>query len=530
MSREGVLVRHPLLTLILPIGAALGFLLVGQPERALFVAVAAVVLGVAVRAGVPVERGLRRATALVGEAVLAVLFAVTFVPIWALTAPGRRKPRPMGFQQRVPGRTRERSIAVSMPHARADRTVIGTAWRIVGIALVVLGINYVIGYGWERWLDPPPAPAAVADRLGVQPEDFEDPRAEVPAMAAYPWRKDYFREMASVPIHYWPYVNYQSGTFEGRYVNVDGWTRRSYEPAATTAAMPTVSFFGGSKMWGEGQRDEHTIPSMVARYAEEAGIPIRPVNHGQRGWVNWQEMLLFEQLTGGGEAPDLAVFYDGTNDLNAQLGPVRGVPTTTNVQEVAEIFDQTISEQQRARGQEDAQQASTTGRRSIGELWSELVDRYNERSAIRRLAFGDPAGASPSRLVRASSRSQIRPPSEEEVPQVIDATLDVYRRGRDLITAIAARHSVEPVFFVERQITLAAPRGAPREAYGRYRRIVDGLADAGPGVIDVASVLDDHQDTYIDPGHTNEAGAALVARAMFQELEPKIRSWYREHG
>ena len=73
-------------------------------------------------------------------------------------------------------------------------------------------------------------------------------------------------------------------------------------------------------MFGLYQRDEHTIPSEFARLAEADGIPLRVVNYGSLAYVNWQEVLLLEQLVTGGSEPDLAVFYDGFNEL---VQPVR---------------------------------------------------------------------------------------------------------------------------------------------------------------------------------------------------------------
>ena len=92
---------------------------------------------------------------------------------------------------------------------------------------------------------------------------------------------------------------------------------------------------GGSTMFGSFQRDGHTIPSEFARLAEADGIPVRVVNYGQLAYVNWQEVLLLQQLASGSSRPDLAVFYDGYNDLLSQfaLGHHRE-PTTLDAKEI----------------------------------------------------------------------------------------------------------------------------------------------------------------------------------------------------
>ena len=71
-------------------------------------------------------------------------------------------------------------------------------------------------------------------------------------------------------------------------------------------------------MFGVGQRDEHTIPSEVARLAEDDGVALEVHNYGLPGWVAWQEVQYLERLLARGERYDLAVFYDGFNELLVQ--------------------------------------------------------------------------------------------------------------------------------------------------------------------------------------------------------------------
>ena len=72
-------------------------------------------------------------------------------------------------------------------------------------------------------------------------------------------------------------------------------------------------------MWGVGSPDDRTLPSAFGQLASEAGLPVRVVNRGEDGYVQWQEILAFEELLAGGEVPDLAVFYDGVNDVFAHF-------------------------------------------------------------------------------------------------------------------------------------------------------------------------------------------------------------------
>ena len=129
------------------------------------------------------------------------------------------------------------------------------------------------------------------------------PRAQLPAMAAYPWADEYLREVQTTPNSYWPFTESRPRDFQGKYVTIDGWARRSYVPADLPDDAPVIWMFGGSTTWGEGQRDEHTIASDIAKLSEEDGTPVRIVDYGQRGWTHFQEMILFEQLLAAGDAP-----------------------------------------------------------------------------------------------------------------------------------------------------------------------------------------------------------------------------------
>ena len=94
--------------------------------------------------------------------------------------------------------------------------------------------------------------------------------------------------------------------------------RTSYQSQAPGKKL-SVWFFGGSALFGDGQRDDHTIPSEFARLAEADGIPVEVRNYGRPGVAMWQELQLFEQTVAAGQKPDLVVFYDGFNDLAWQM-------------------------------------------------------------------------------------------------------------------------------------------------------------------------------------------------------------------
>lgn len=62
-------------------------------------------------------------------------------------------------------------------------------------------------------------------------------------------------------------------------------------------------------------RDDYTIPSLVARALDGQGVPARVTNFGQIAYVSTQDLIMFELQLAQGHIPDVAVFYQGFNDI-----------------------------------------------------------------------------------------------------------------------------------------------------------------------------------------------------------------------
>ena len=367
------------------------------------------------------------------------------------------------------------------------------AFLVLGTVVLALVLDLALGSLWQAISPREEPPAAVVDAVNLtgSTETVADPRADLPAMASYPWADAYFREVQRTPGTYWPFTEYRPQRFHGEYVNVEDWERRSYEPSGLAGDEPVVWMFGGSTTWGEGQRDEYTIASHLARIAEREGTPIVVRNYGQRGWTHFQEMILFEQLLARSGSPDVALFYDGANDLNAQSLSVKGAPSHVMVDEYAELISGGVAEEFR-----DTPPPPS----ALGEVW----DAYVEQSALRRAAravgdlFVDDAGAAPAADVYALT--------EEDAERAVD----VYRRGRELSTTLADRYEVDPLF-----VWHPTPDG-PVERYAA------DLVDEP--TVDLSRAMDDHREVFIDGVHHNEQGAQLVAERLWQELRPRVEA------
>ena len=372
------------------------------------------------------------------------------------------------------------------PRARGALRVVPT---VVGCLVLVLVGDLVIGALLGRGDAPAPPPdLLVAGPTDEVASDEVDPRIDVPAMGGVSWSEDYWNQFHSLDYEVVPFLYTFQADSDLPYIKVRNGIRHSYQQADLPADAPVVWFFGGSAMWGEGQRDLYTIPSQFARVAEAEGVPVRVVNYGERGRTHWEEMIRFERALVEDGAPDLVVFYDGANDINVQNAAVGGLPGP----EADPTIFRTSGEQRDA-----VPPPLSAPEPARADTW---YDAVMENSVLLRLAGGlgleSPASADDSPVA-----------SQDDLVQ---RTLEVYARGQSLSGALALRSGVEPMYFWQPQFATAVPDGPPAQVAASLRPPTIDLSDAFEGY--------ESDAVYLDGVHTNELGAELVARAMFPHV------------
>lgn len=373
----------------------------------------------------------------------------------------------------------ERSIvAASTRRGRGARTV-RTVVAVLAVEALLFGAFRLV----EQRRTPVPEFSGAS---GSGPGDSA-------ALRDLPWVPDTMRELggAAAQVVYTPASMTSVRDFEGRYVNVTNRVRRSH--ATTLPGEPfDVWFFGGSTMFGfDAQRDEHTIPSEVVRLAEADGRPIRARNYGGPGMTNYQETLVFAQLVAAGERPDLAVFYDGINDI--ALG----------------LFN------------------SLAHLDVAGEPGQLQSDRVRDGWVSAGLVPGGTA-APPSPLIAGDDPV---PAGDIPLARLVDAVTDVYRQGVDLADDLGAANGFEVLHFWQPDLlsrepldpgeqALVAPQLTDEFIFASMKAYRERLVAELPAeTIDVSTAFDALDVPVLaDLVHVNEDGARAVAAAMYPAI------------
>jgi lysophospholipase L1-like esterase len=393
---------------------------------------------------------------------------------------------------------------------RRDTLPFPTVRKVLAVLILLLALDVAAGSLFDALDGKDDTPRATGSRTSqLLYPDAAAGRAE-------PWRNDLGWEITHVwdAKRYHPYLGWTLSDFRGRYVHVKDGVRRSYQPAVSGDPVE-IYFLGGSATFGWFQRDEHTIPSEVARLAEADGIPVRVVNYATPAYVNWQESLQLQDLVTSGRKPDIAVFYDGANELVSQF--TQGLHTdieTTLSRQIGDELGQGLTRPPTGSG----------GVRGFTDAWARVsaVHRVGERLGL----LSDPD----------------RPPDEVLVSPWLGNQADradtrgryaaaIYSRGVEVVRRIAASYGFDADFFW--QPTVFTKRVVKGEEFaatglgtdaGAWRAAAKAARESLPsGTVDLSEALSrTDKPLMYDFVHTNELGARIVAEAIYRRLKPQL--------
>jgi len=332
-----------------------------------------------------------------------------------------------------------------------------------------------------------------------QVQAFKDKMLRLEYYYGQDWSAQYWDEhMQAVDRwQYQPYTLWRTRPFDGDLINVDAGGRRAGPESDCTGDQTRVYTFGGSTMWGYGAPDWGTIPAYIQAGLENACV----VNYGEMGFNSTQSLIQLMKLLQQGDVPDVAIFYDGSNDVTgAQRNSQPG--GHFSLEAVAPAVESALNA--------DAPKPSAL---------RSLVTN----SAIYRLLAGSPQ-VEPNWAL---------PPFDAAL---VDGVTDVYLNNLRAAAALADEYGfafyafIQPVLPVqgepanaEQQMFLwDMPGGLPELFQAVYPRW-QAAGETTPYLHDLTDVLDGQPyPVWVDFNHLTAWGNLAVADAMLKVIRPAL--------
>jgi lysophospholipase L1-like esterase len=316
----------------------------------------------------------------------------------------------------------------------------------------------------------------------------------VPYYASQDWSQAYWDEFFRIETRYEPFLLWRSAPFSGSWIEVDDdGVRRTPGAVAAPDALRVLAF-GGSAMWGTGAPDHATIPACLQRrLASAVARPVEVVNLAERGYVSTQGLLRLILELRAGRVPDLAIFYDGFNDV--AVGATGDFGGHYQRQRVAGRLERPLRTWL-------ASSRTATGFQAL----------------TRRRPGSDPRDA-------------------REMSRLTDGIVGAYLQNRRMVEALSRQVGFSYAFFWQPALELGSKPLAPGEEAIRtgaraelselLRQVHGRIAEAAaahPDLYDLAGVFD-HQGShlYVDAVHVTPTGNELVAAAMLEVLAPRLQ-------
>jgi hypothetical protein len=364
--------------------------------------------------------------------------------------------------------------------------VIKTSWLIIGATLLVilflegtcaLVYHFLPGQGELKYFQ------------------------NTPSYKNYPWSHDYDHELFSSYNTSWrPYVDWRRTPYKGRYINIDAHGIRYTVPGkvreGNTARKVKIFMFGGSTMWGEGVRDQFTLPSLVGQDLAARHVQAKITNFGEVAYVNTQELIELVLQLEQGNVPDVVVFYDGYTDVTAAF---------QNHSAGATLFE------------------------PKRELEYNISTRYHKLktvfllSTLDRFYFG--------KLIKYFSNKLSYPkPASHESKTLEKDIVEIYLNNCKIIAALGKAYGFvplfywQPVIYTKNSLTPFEKKFAPKPLGDLYRQshaVLQARSQefAPYHFFDISNLFaTTHREVYLDFCHVNEKSNQIIAQRMASDL------------
>ncbi|HTV44758.1 MAG TPA: hypothetical protein VMF05_05535 [Stellaceae bacterium] len=382
---------------------------------------------------------------------------------------------------------------------------LGAVWHVAGLLLVAVLVTEFGVDGWRR----------LVRWLRYRRPSRPDRHGAADAYAGADWSAAYFDEFRRVVRVDWrAYVGWWQRPFHGRYVTIDARGLRP-TPGEGEVRPGTIRIlcFGGSTMMGMGARDASTIPALLARKLGELGHRVAVTNWGQLGHNSTQEAITLQQLLKAGERCDIALFYDGVNEMACAEQTGRA-DTLFNENRRRAEFNLLHPDRRR-----------------------DLVTAALIAAAPRTLRRLRQLTGLPLRGPMPREEADL---SEIDLGALAAEVIAAYAANLRLIRLLAGEYRFRPLFFWQPVLTTKRNLSLDEQRWSRdytsdpaaRQRLYTAILEARRGcrelveaadAVDLSALFDDWTDpVYIDLYHLSEAGNAAIAAAMLPAITAAI--------
>ncbi|MBT3765846.1 MAG: SGNH/GDSL hydrolase family protein [Rhodospirillales bacterium] len=332
------------------------------------------------------------------------------------------------------------------------------------------------------------------------------------------WAHTYFTEYQKEAKVVWaPFVQWWQHPMNLTYfkINEDGIRNTDAGNSINLSGKPIRIFaFGGSTLLGVGSRDEMTIPSILARKLQALGKNVEITNFGQPGHSSTQEVISLIQALKKHSVPDLALYYDGINEIipAEQTGQADRMFNEHNRREEFNILHFSRRNELIEEGIKALIPRTLRRLKEIGLVFALIKPKLKEYTLLR----------------------------EEDIEPLSIKIVEQYRDNVRIIDAIAKDWGFETLFFWQPSLVSKKSLTEHEEKYQyegtakpNLRRPIfstvyqtrksDSFFTDRSNTIDISGVLDDVEEgCYIDPFHVSEDANEMIADAMLPFVEKAI--------
>lgn len=365
-----------------------------------------------------------------------------------------------------------------MKLAAAGRLVAGNIAVLIGMVLTLLFLFSLVGDGYN-----------VAKSFFPK----NDERAELPSYQDHDKARRVYRDQRISDSLYVPFTEWRQPQYTSENLNIDknGYRLHTIGTNNNEASPQSLGFFGGSTVWGTGVDDNGTLPGQFDAITTRYVV----TNYGERGYTSLQNLIDLMKLINQNKAPQVAVFFQGFNDIWVHCNEV--VTSSLN-----------------------------------GHLEEKNIQAALNRSAKRQYLYNNivvPVMSLSLEMIGGSKDSQSascsnNPARAEAVAELIVRNMEM---GRSLVKGYGGAFYafLQPHAYVGNpridQLDLDKPdRLVQRRQFEAVYPIVQAkLMLRGSGwFFDISNVIDGNQYLLVDHAHVTDGGNRIIAEAIKQKI------------